>query len=565
MSRIIVKGALDQSIYFTALDSASTTGGRKTGIAHNAAGLTAYYTRNRGAATSIALASLAAADSAHSDGGWREIDSTNAPGLYRLDLPDAAVASGADSVVITIKGATGMVQVDIEIQLLTLDIQTANVAANITQFGGSNGTFSGGRPEVNSTHWGGTAVGSATVRSDLINISGVAVSTSTAQLGVNVVNAGGTAWGSGAITAASLATGAITAAKFAAGAVDAAALATDAVAEIADGVWDEPISGHLTAGSTGAALNAAGAAGDPWSTLLPGAYGAGTAGKIIGDNIDAAISSRSTYAGGDTAGTTTLLSRLSSARAGYLDNINNAALATTVAQTGDAFARLGAPAGASVSADVAAVKAQTAAIEVDTQDIQTRLPAALVSGRIDASVGAMAANVITDTALASSAVTEIQTGLSTLDAAGVRTAVGLASANLDTQLAAIDDYIDTEVSAIKAKTDLLSFTSGRVDVNVEAVNASTTAVDVLDRVVRGNVRGTVDTGASATSIPTSSLSPAAAVIDQFKGRILVFDDSTATAALRGQATDITASTAGGTLTVTSLTTAPASGDTFTIS
>ena len=40
------------------------------------------------------------------------------------------------------------------------------------------------------------------------------------------------------------------------------------------------------------------------------------------DNLDAAVSTRSTYAGADTAGTTTLLSRLSSARAGYLDNLN---------------------------------------------------------------------------------------------------------------------------------------------------------------------------------------------------------------------------------------------------
>lgn len=43
------------------------------------------------------------------------------------------------------------------------------------------------------------------------------------------------------------------------------------------------------------------------------------------------------------------------ARAAYIDNINNAALATTSAQTGDAFARLGAPAGASIAADVAAI------------------------------------------------------------------------------------------------------------------------------------------------------------------------------------------------------------------
>jgi hypothetical protein len=78
----------------------------------------------------------------------------------------------------------------------------------------------------------------------------------------------------------------------AANTLTASALATDAVNEVVDQVWDEAISGHLGAGSTGAALNAAGSAGDPWSTPLPGAYGAGTAGKIIGDNVDTPISSR---------------------------------------------------------------------------------------------------------------------------------------------------------------------------------------------------------------------------------------------------------------------------------
>lgn len=86
------------------------------------------------------------------------------------------------------------------------------------------------------------------------------------------------------------------------------------------------------------------------------------------------------------------------------------------AQTGDAYARLGAPAGASVSADVAAVKTQTAAIEVDTADIQSRIPAALVSGRIDASVGAMAANTMTAAAAASDLTTELQSGLATASA-----------------------------------------------------------------------------------------------------------------------------------------------------
>lgn len=65
-----------------------------------------------------------------------------------------------------------------------------------------------------------------------------------------------------------------------------------------------------------------------------------------------------------------------------------------------------------VAADYATA-AQATAIETDTQDIQTRLPAALVSGRMDASVGAMASNTLTAAALATDAVTEIQVGLAT--------------------------------------------------------------------------------------------------------------------------------------------------------
>lgn len=104
---------------------------------------------------------------------------------------------------------------------------------------------------------------------DVTYVNGSAVSTSSAQLGVNVVNAAGTAWGSGAITAASIATGAITSAKFAAGAIDAAAIAADAigsselaataVAEIADAVWDELQADHTGATTMGGSLAEAGA------------------------------------------------------------------------------------------------------------------------------------------------------------------------------------------------------------------------------------------------------------------------------------------------------------------
>jgi len=78
--------------------------------------------------------------------------------------------------------------------------------------------------------------------------------------------------------------------------------------------------------------------------------------------------------------------------------------------------------------------------------------------------------------------------------------------------------------------------------------------------------GVVGSGSTTTSIVTSSMTPAGAVADQFKGRIVVFDADTTTAALRGQATAITASSnaAAPVLTVSTLSTAAVSGDTFKV-
>lgn len=55
-------------------------------------------------------------------------------------------------------------------------------------------------------------------------------------------------------------------------------------------------------------------------------------------------------------------------------------------------------------------------VETDTADIQSRLPATLVSGRMDASVGAMANNVMTAAAAAADLATELQSGLATASA-----------------------------------------------------------------------------------------------------------------------------------------------------
>jgi hypothetical protein len=53
------------------------------------------------------------------------------------------------------------------------------------------------------------------------------------------------------------------------------------VAAIADGVWDEPTSGHTTAGTTGKALIDSGAAGNPWATDLSTGYSGTEAGNIL--------------------------------------------------------------------------------------------------------------------------------------------------------------------------------------------------------------------------------------------------------------------------------------------
>ena len=119
-------------------------------------------------------------------------------------------------------------------------------------------------------------------------------------------------------------------------------------------------------------------------------------------------------------------------------------------------------------------------IETDTQDIQSRIPTALVGGRMDsvsADTGTVATNVQAIKAktdqLAFTVANQVDANSLTggLTQAQIRTAVGLAAANLDTQLGAIDDYLDNEIAAIKAKTDLI--TSGNISVLQDRVNDNT--------------------------------------------------------------------------------------------
>jgi hypothetical protein len=77
-----------------------------TGLTASTAGLSARYNRTRTASVDIPLVARTIGQ-AWLSGGFAEVDSVNMPGVYRLDLPDAALAAGADDVTVVVRGASG--------------------------------------------------------------------------------------------------------------------------------------------------------------------------------------------------------------------------------------------------------------------------------------------------------------------------------------------------------------------------------------------------------------------------------------------------------------------------
>lgn len=118
---ILTKAKSDVTVYLFIQDSSETTGAGLTGLAYDTADLVCYYIRPGGSATAITLATQTVTG-AHSDGGFVEVDSTNMPGVYRLDLPDAVCATGVDSVVVMLKGAADMAPCILELQLDDYDL-----------------------------------------------------------------------------------------------------------------------------------------------------------------------------------------------------------------------------------------------------------------------------------------------------------------------------------------------------------------------------------------------------------------------------------------------------------
>lgn len=193
-------------------------------------------------------------------------------------------------------------------------------------------------------------------------------------------------------------------------------------ATIADAVWDEILSGHAVSGSTGEALSAAGGAGDPWITPLPGSYSAGQAGKIVGDYLNASVSSRATQTSVDT-----------------IDGIVDAILVDT-AEIGAAGAGLTALASASNLATVAGyLDTEIAAILADTNELQTDWAN---GGRLDLILDARASQTSVDD-LPTNA--ELATALGTSDDA---TLAAIAALSIPTATQNADALLNRDMSAV---------------------------------------------------------------------------------------------------------------------
>jgi hypothetical protein len=101
-----------------------------TGIAFNTSGLAAYYVRNQSAPVAITLVTQTATG-AWTSGGFAEISSSLVPGVYRLDVPNAAIAAGASDVTIVVRGASGTNGAVLTVTLSSGGLTSAQTAAAV--------------------------------------------------------------------------------------------------------------------------------------------------------------------------------------------------------------------------------------------------------------------------------------------------------------------------------------------------------------------------------------------------------------------------------------------------
>ena len=142
----ITKGTTNVTVYVSLIQDNSGTnpGDPLTGLVYNSTGLVCYYVRPLSAAAALTLATQTVTG-AHADGGFVEVDSTNMPGVYRLDLSDAIFATGVDSAVITLAGYADLATHTINVVLTSVNLYDS-VRAGLTALPNAAAGAAGGLP-----------------------------------------------------------------------------------------------------------------------------------------------------------------------------------------------------------------------------------------------------------------------------------------------------------------------------------------------------------------------------------------------------------------------------------
>jgi len=218
--RWIKRNSTSQSIDIFIPNSSSTTGAGLTGLVFNSAGLTCAQRVGNAAAAAITLATLTLPTSAYSSGGFKEVDSSLMPGVYRFDIPNAQLTT-AGILILYFKGATNMAPVVVEIEVTEIDIYDV-IRGGLTAIPNVAQGSSGSLPT-------GSATGQVTVATNN-DKTGYALS------GTQTFNMTGSITGSLSGSVGSIGTGGITSSSIATDAITSTGMAASAIAEIADGI-----------------------------------------------------------------------------------------------------------------------------------------------------------------------------------------------------------------------------------------------------------------------------------------------------------------------------------------
>jgi hypothetical protein len=231
-------------VYFVDDDGGTAPGEPTTGLLFSdiETGGSASYVRQGAARSDFALVTLASASAAWSAGGFILVDDTNMPGVYRVDVPDAAFAVAADLMIVQMVAAVGKNTIMRPLLVMLPDVDFGDaVRAGLTALPNAAADGAFGLP---ISDVGGLDLDAKLANTDQITVARMGALTDWIEAGrldaildiiaADVVNLDGDPMRG----------------------TDGANTTTPPTADaVADQVWNELLAGHVTPDSAGLLLN----------------------------------------------------------------------------------------------------------------------------------------------------------------------------------------------------------------------------------------------------------------------------------------------------------------------